>query len=581
MNISKNEILKVLVFSSEADGQLTLIDRLIEGAEVDRDINISITGEYRSFITPERSFVFADLGRYEQYTRLRANGSLMADVAIILINARNSEVTPSWRNLFIAHLMGIKSIIVAVNEMELVEYDEAIFNRILSAHQDAISTLHFSHVTAIPISILEGQSITTNSDKMPWYEGPSIIEYLKTAPLHLPLSTDGFRIPVQNISDQDQDFTGYSGTVTGAPVQVRDRVRIAPAGTLTSIETIIGPNGDVDEAGPGTAVTVALAENSDLSRGDVICHADSEMIVTDQVQAHVIWMSDEPMIPGRQYLLKLGAASVTAWISELKHTINVNTMEHMAAKTLDVNDIGVCNLSFDRRIACDAYDDCPDTGIFMLIDRFTSTIVGMGMIDFSLRRARNLTLQSLTLDKSARARSMDQKPAVIWFTGLSGSGKSTVANAVENKLFSKGRRTYLLDGDNLRHGLNRDLGFTDVDRVENIRRFGEVAKLFADAGMIVLVSIISPFQGERDMVRNLLDDGEFIEVFVDASLATCEKRDPKGLYARARKGEIQNFTGIDSPYEAPIDPELVLDTDALSPDEAAEQVIALIEARAL
>ncbi len=362
---------------------------------------------------------------------------------------------------------------------------------------------------------------------------------------------------------------------------VGDSAIVSPAGTQTSIKSITTPEGEVETADAGTAVTVTLADNIDASRGDIICHGDQGMLVTDQVQAHLIWMSDEPMIPGRQYLLKLATRSATAWVSELKHTVNVNTMEHVASKTLELNDIGVCNLSFDRRMACDAYGDCHDTGAFILIDRFTYATVGAGMIDFSLRRARNLILQTLTMDKVARARSMGQKPAVIWFTGLSGSGKSTVANAVESKLFDKGHRTYLLDGDNVRHGLNRDLGFTDADRVENIRRFGEVAKLFADAGLIVLVSVISPFRGERDMVRDLLDDDEFIEVFVDASLETCEKRDPKGLYARARKGEIQNFTGIDSPYEAPLNAELVLDTDALSPDDAAEQVIALIEKRIL
>lgn len=554
---------------------------LVDGLEAEREQGITIDVAYRYFATPNRSFIVADTPGHEQYTRNMATGASTADVAVILVDARYGVVTQTRRHTFIAHLLGIQSIIVAVNKMDLVDYDQPVFDSIVADYQKTIADLGFDHVTTIPISALHGENITTRSDQMPWYDGPSIIGCLESASVSSPSSPTGFRLPVQIVSRPDQDFRGYAGTVAGAAMNVGDLAIVAPAGTKTSIKSITTPGGEVETAKPGTAVTVTLADNIDASRGDTICHGEKGMIVTDQVQAQLIWMSDEPMIPGRQYLLKLATRSATAWVSELKHTVNVNTMEHVASKTLELNDIGVCNLSFDRRIACDAYADCHDTGSFILIDRFTYATVGAGMIDFSLRRARNLTLQTLTMDKVARARSMGQKPAVIWFTGLSGSGKSTVANAVEGKLFDKGHRTYLLDGDNVRHGLNRDLGFTDADRVENIRRFGEVAKLFADAGLIVLVSVISPFRGERDMVRNLLDDGEFIEVFVDASLATCEHRDPKGLYARARKGEIQNFTGIDSPYEAPLNAELILDTDALSPDDAADQVITLIEARIL
>lgn len=554
---------------------------LVDGLEAEREQGITIDVAYRYFATPNRSFIVADTPGHEQYTRNMATGASTADVAVILVDARYGVVTQTRRHTFIAHLLGIQSIIVAVNKMDLVDYDQPVFDNIVADYQKTITNLGFDHVTAIPISALHGENITTRSDQMPWYDGPSVIGCLESAAVSSPSSSTEFRLPVQIVSRPDQDFRGYAGTVAGAAMSVGDPAVVAPAGTLTSIKSITAPGGEVETANPGAAVTITLADNIDASRGDTICHGDQGMIVTDQVQAQLIWMSDEPMIPGRQYLLKLATRSATAWVSELKHTVNVNTMEHVASKTLELNDIGVCNLSFDRRIACDAYADCHDTGSFILIDRFTYATVGAGMIDFSLRRARNLTLQTLTMDKVARARSMGQKPAVIWFTGLSGSGKSTVANAVESKLFDQGHRTYLLDGDNVRHGLNRDLGFTDADRVENIRRFGEVAKLFADAGLIVLVSVISPFRGERDMVRDLLDDGEFIEVFVDASLATCEQRDPKGLYARARKGEIQNFTGIDSPYEAPLNAELVLDTDALSPDDAADQVIALIEKRIL
>lgn len=394
-------------------------------------------------------------------------------------------------------------------------------------------------------------------------------------------TVQGFRLPVTSVSRSAQETVAFAGTVIGASISVGDPVIIMPSGVRSSIQSISAPSGPTDVAEVGAEVSVMLADEIDVQKGDLLCHGGHEMIITDQIQAHVVWDSEEPMLPGRQYLMKVATQSATVWVSELKYTVNMETMEHVAAKTLVQHDIGVCNLSLDRRIACDAYADCPGTGAFVLIDRITGDKIGTGKIDFSLRRARNLTLQSLTMDKQARARAMGQKPLVIWLTGLSGSGKSTVANAVESRLFEKGHRTYLLDGDNVRHGLNRDLGFTEADRVENIRRFGEVAKLFADAGLIVLVSVISPFREERNMVRDLLDDGEFVEVFVDASLATCEARDPKGLYARARRGEIQNFTGIDSPYEEPLSPELVLDTDKLQPDEAADQVITFIESTSL
>lgn len=552
---------------------------LVDGLEAEREQGITIDVAYRYFATPNRSFIVADTPGHEQYTRNMATGASTADLAVILIDARQGVVTQTRRHTYIAHLLGIRSIIVAVNKMDLVDFDQQAFDEIMDAYRKDTATLGFETVTGIPISALHGDNVTESSDRTPWYDGPSVISTLEAAPGKQETPGGAYRLPVQLVTRPDHQFRGYAGSVTGGDIKVGDPATIVPAGTRTTIQSIMTPSGNSDIAAAGTAVTVTLADQVDVSRGDVICHGNKETIATDQVQAHLIWMSDEPMIPGRQYALKLATRRATAWVSELKHVVNVNTMEHIAAKTLELNDIGVCNLSFDRLIGCDAYADCHETGAFILIDRFTNATVGAGMIDFSLRRARNLTMQKLNLDKQARARSMGQMPAVVWFTGLSGAGKSTVANAVETKLFDQGLRTYLLDGDNVRHGLNRDLGFTDADRVENIRRFGEVAKLFADAGMIVLVSVISPFRGERDMVRELLDDGEFIEVFVDASLATCEERDPKGLYERARKGEIQNFTGIDSPYEPPLNPELVLDTDALSPDAAADQVIALIEAR--
>lgn len=450
----------------------------------------------------DRSFDTIDLSGGDQFTLNMMTFGLTTDLAIILIDADKGVIEETRRYSYIAHLLGVRSIILAVNKMDLVDYDQHVFDGTLASFQKFAGSLGFQQITGIPISAVECDNVAERSERMPWYAGPTVVECLGATPM------------------------------------------------TSELQKIDGCGGE-------------------------------GVIATDQVQAHLIWMSEEPMIPGRQYILKRVTQSATAWVSELKYAVNVETMEHTAVKTLELDDIGVCNLSFDRRIACDAYSNNHVNGSFILVDRFTNTTVGFGLIDFSLRRARNLTLQTLTLDKNARAQSMGQKPVVIWFTGLSGAGKSTVANAVESKLFEKGHRTYLLDGDNVRHGLNRDLGFTDADRVENIRRFGEVAKLFADAGLIVLVSVISPFRSERDMARGLMDDGEFVEVFVDASLETCEDRDPKGLYARARKGEIRNFTGIDSPYESPLNPELVLDTDALSPDAAADQVIALIEAKIL
>lgn len=580
-------LLRFLTCGSVDDGKSTLIGRLLYDSKLlsaDQLEALKADSQKLETVLDGTDFallVYGSEAERKQYTRNMATDASTADLAVILVDARYGIVTQTRRHTFIAHLLGIQSIIVAINKMDLVDYDGSVFDDIVADYQEMIADLGFNHVTIIPISALHDENVTMRSDLMPWYDGPSITECLEAITVSLSSSTTGFRLPVQTVSHPDYGFKRFAGTVAGAPITVGDSAIVGPAGTQTSIKSITTPDGEVEIAVPGTAVTVTLVDNIDASRGDTICHGDQGMIVTDQVQAHLIWMSDEPMIPGRQYLLKLATCSATAWISELKHTVNVNTMEHVASKTLGFNDIGVCNLSFDRRIACDAYADCHDTGAFILIDRFTYATVGAGMIDFGLRRAHNLTLQTLTMDKVARARSMGQKPAVIWLTGLSGSGKSTIANAVESKLFDKGHRTYLLDGDNVRHGLNRDLGFTDADRVENIRRFGEVAKLFSDAGLIVLVSVISPFRDERDMVRGLLDDGEFIEVFVDATLETCEKRDPKGLYARARKGEIQNFTGIDSPYEAPLNAELVLDTDALSPEDAADQVIALIEKRIL
>ena len=549
---------------------------LVDGLQAEREQGITIDVAYRFFATPARSFIVADTPGHEQYTRNMATGASTAALAVILIDARKGVVIQTRRHSYIARLLGIRQVLVAVNKMDLVNYDEDVFAAIAADYQDFADHLQIEHVTAIPISALTGDNVCSPSAHMPWYTGPTGLEHLETAPDTVPTPAAGFRLPVQWVNRPNLDFRGFSGTVAGADLKVGDPVIAEPAGTASKIAEIVTADGALNEARRGDAVTIRLADEIDVSRGDVLRHAKAPMEITDQVQAHLIWMSTEPMIPGRQYLMKIGARSTSAWISELKHVVNVNTLEHTAAKTLHLNDIAVCNLSFDRRIACDVYADVPETGAFILIDRATNETAGAGMVDFGLRRADNLTRQSLSIDRAARAAALGQRPSVLWFTGLSGAGKSTLANRVEEKLHALGRRTYLLDGDNVRHGLNRDLGFTDADRVENIRRVGEVAKMMMDAGLIVLVSAISPFRSERDMVRDLIDDDAFYEIFVDADLATCEARDRKGLYARARRGEIKNFTGVDSPYEPPLTPELRVDTTAIDPDEAAERVLRLL-----
>lgn len=549
---------------------------LVDGLQAEREQGITIDVAYRYFATPNRSFIVADTPGHEQYTRNMATGASTADLAVILVDARQGVVTQTKRHTYIAHLLGIKSITLAINKMDLVDYNEDVFLSIVSAYKEFSDQIGVSDITAIPVSALHGENISSLGEQMPWYTGPCILEHLETVEIVELSSGCGARLPVQRVSRPNADFRGFSGTVAGAHLNVGDPVTVEPDGAQSTVAEISTYDGSIETALIGQSVTVVLNDNIDVSRGNVMRHSKSEMEPTDQVQVHLIWMSDIEMIPGRQYEIKLATSSALAWVSELKYKVNVNTLEHTATKTLELNDVAVCNLSFDRRLACEPYTMCKETGGFILIDRHTNETVGAGMIDFALRRARNLTRQKLTLDKTERAKAMGQVPALLWFTGLSGSGKSTVANIVEAKLHHMGRRTYMLDGDNVRHGLNRDLGFTDADRVENIRRISEVAKLFVDAGMIVLVSVISPFRGDRDMARALMDDGEFFEVHIDASLETCEQRDPKGLYSRARAGEIANFTGIDSPYEAPLEPELRIDTDSMDPETAADKIIALL-----
>ncbi|MBO6948098.1 MAG: sulfate adenylyltransferase subunit CysN [Rhodospirillales bacterium] len=549
---------------------------LVDGLEAEREQGITIDVAYRYFQTEKRGFIVADTPGHEQYTRNMVTGASTASLAVILVDARKGILTQTRRHTFIAHLLGIRHVLLCVNKMDLVGFAEDTFREIETGYLQFTDNLDFESVTAVPVSALNGDNVTGKSAQIPWFNGKCVLDFLETVQVDAGKDRTGARLPVQWVCRPDGDFRGFAGTVAGAILKPGDAVRIEPDGAETHIQAIENEGEKLDEAVPGQAVMVTLADHVDVARGDVIRHAESAMQTADQVQAHVVWMSENPMIPGRQYHLKLASAAARASITDLKYAININTLEHVAAKTLELNDVAVCNLSFDRRVAFDAYKDCPETGAFILIDRETNETVGAGMIDFALRRALNLTKQKLSLDKEMRAEALGQKPAVLWFTGLSGAGKSTVANIVDQKLRLAGRHTYMLDGDNVRHGLNRDLGFTDADRVENIRRIAEVAKLFVDAGMIVLVSAISPFRSDRDMARDLLQPGEFFEIHIDASLATCEARDPKGLYARARKGEIANFTGISSPYEPPAKPELRIDADTTAPEAAADLVLALL-----
>ncbi|MEQ8319717.1 MAG: sulfate adenylyltransferase subunit CysN [Rhodospirillales bacterium] len=550
---------------------------LVDGLDAEREQGITIDVAYRYFATPRRSFIVADTPGHEQYTRNMATGASTADVAVILIDARKGVLTQTRRHSFIAHLLGIRHVLLCVNKMDLVDYDESTFRAIEKDYAEFADGLDFASVTALPVSALNGDNITAKSDLISWFNGKCVLDFLETVQVDAEKNRSGPRLPVQWVNRPNADFRGFAGTVCGAGLETGAPVVVEPDGAQSRIAEILTADGPVAQAAPGLAVTVTLDDEIDISRGDIIRHKDFPMQTTDQVQAHLIWMSEQEMIPGRQFIIKLAARTAQAWVSDLKYKININTLEHVAAKTLQLNDVAVCNLSFDRRMACEPYADCRETGAFILIDKLSNETVGAGMIDFSLRRARNLTRQKLSLDKQARADALGQKPAILWFTGLSGSGKSTVANLVAEKLHLAGRHTYMLDGDNVRHGLNRDLGFTDADRVENIRRIAEVAKLFVDAGMIVLVSAISPFRSDREMARDLIQPGEFFEIHIDASLDTCESRDPKGLYARARKGEIANFTGISSPYEPPENPELRIDTDALDPDAAAERIVRLLD----
>ncbi|HKD47364.1 MAG TPA: sulfate adenylyltransferase subunit CysN [Rhizomicrobium sp.] len=546
---------------------------LVDGLEAEREQGITIDVAYRFFATDKRKFIVADTPGHEQYTRNMATGASNSDLAVILIDARKGVLTQTRRHAYIASLLGIRHIALAVNKIDLVDYSQNVFDRIVADFTSFAERLGFASQVAIPLSARYGDNVIAISGRMPWYAGQSLLSHLESVDIDSALAGNPLRLPVQWVNRPDQDFRGFAGTLTAGRVRPGDAVAVAKSGRLSKVARIVTMDGDREEAVAGDAVTLTLSDEVDISRGDILCDPHARPEVSDQFAAHLLWMGEEELLPGRQYLLKLATSTVPATVSSLKHKVDVNTLEHLASKTLALNEVGYCNFSLSQPLAFDGYRDNRDMGGFILIDRFTNATVGAGMIDFGLRRATNVHWQALDVNREARAGMKGQKPAILWFTGLSGSGKSTIANMVEKALTADGRHTYLLDGDNIRHGLNRDLGFTDVDRVENIRRVAETAKLFLDAGLIVLVSFISPFRSERRMARELVGAGEFIEVFVDTPLEVCMTRDPKGLYQKARTGAIKNFTGIDSPYEEPEQAEITLRTVEASAEAEAERIL--------
>jgi bifunctional enzyme CysN/CysC len=555
---------------------------LLDGLSAEREQGITIDVAYRFFSTERRKFIVADTPGHEQYTRNMVTGASTADVAIILIDARKGVLTQTRRHSYLVSLLGIRHIALAINKMDLVEYSESRFLEIQHQFQPFAEQIGLKDVRYLPISAVQGDNITRLSERTPWFRGPSLMEYLETVEVDEDrLQRAAFRLPVQWVNRPNLDFRGFAGLVASGLIRQGARVRISPAGTLSSVARIVTADGDLDQAVAGQSVTLTLRDEIDVSRGDVISAADAPPEVADQFEATIVWMHEQPLLRGRSYLMKIGAKTVTATILPIKYKINVNTLEQLAATRLELNEIGVCVLELDRPVAFDPYELNRETGAFILIDRLSNNTVGAGMLRFALRRSQNVHWQTLDVNKQAHTLLNGHKPCVLWFTGYSGAGKSTIANLVEKRLHALAQHTYLLDGDNVRHGLNRDLGFTDVDRVENIRRVAEVSRLMVDAGLIVLVSFISPFRSERRMARSLLQVGEFLEIFVDTPLAAAEERDVKGLYKKARQGQLKNFTGIDSPYEAPENPEIRIDTTQLSAEEAALHILAEMQRRGL
>ena len=550
---------------------------LVDGLAAEREQGITIDVAYRFFSTDKRKFIVADTPGHEQYTRNMATGASTADVAILLIDARHGVQVQTRRHAYIVSLLGIKHVVVAINKMDLMEFDQEVYNNIEVEFRRFAKDLNIDDITCIPMSALDGDNVTEKSEKTPWYKGPALLEFLEDVDVDTATLDAPFRLPVQWVNRPNLDFRGFAGTIASGTISTGDEIIVLPSGKRSSVKDIVTYGGKLETAREDMAVTLTLNDEIDISRGDVICKTDEPIAQADQFQAHILWMDEANMFPGRQYLIKFNNKTVPGSITTLKYAVNVNDLSQEAAKTLSLNEVGVCTLSLSRPVAFDTYNNNRYTGSFIIIDRQTNSTIGMGMLDFALRRARNVVWQDLDVNKSARAAQKNQKAVMLWFTGLSGCGKSTIANLVEKRLLDLGRHTYTLDGDNVRHGLNKDLGFTKADRVENIRRIGEVARLMVDSGLITLTSFISPYKAERQMARNLVGDGEFIEIFVNTPLDVCEARDVKGLYAKARRGEIKNFTGIDSEYQNPESPEIEIKTTEMTADDAAEMIVKYLD----
>jgi bifunctional enzyme CysN/CysC len=598
---AEKDLLRFITCGSVDDGKSTLIGRLlfdtktlpsdqiesmrmpggaldyallVDGLSAEQEQGITIDVAYRYFATDKRKFIVADTPGHEQYTRNMVTGASTADAAVLLVDARKGVLTQTRRHSYLAKLFGIRHLVLAVSKMDLVDYDAGAFAAILADYRTFAQGTGAEDWTAVPLSGLNGDNVVERSPRMPWYTGPALLELLETLPAaENRMLEQPFRMPVQLVVRPDQDFRGYAGQIASGAVQAGQEIRILPSGRQTSIARVVSMDGDLDRAIARQSVTLTFSDEVDCSRGDVIAAATDPPQAADQFEATIIWMAEEELLPGRGYWLKLATQTVTATVQQPKYEINVNSLEHLAAKTLGMNAIGVAEIATDRDVVFEPYEVNRQLGGFILIDKLSNATVAAGLIHFALRRALNVHRQHLEISRETHAALKGQRPAVLWFTGLSGAGKSTIANLVEKRLVALGRHTFLLDGDNVRHGLNRDLGFTDADRIENIRRIGEVARLMADAGLIVLTAFISPFRAERELVRRMLPEGEFLEIFIDTPLAEAELRDAKGLYAKARAGEIKNFTGIDSPYEPPESPELRIDTTRLSAEAAADRII--------
>ena len=565
--------------TSGTTGEKPDLALLVDGLAAEREQGITIDVAYRFFSTDKRKFIIADTPGHVQYTRNMATGASTADVAVLLIDARYGVVEQTRRHAFIASLLGIPQVVVAVNKMDLVDFDQRVFNDIDVAFRTFAEDLRFEDITTVPVSALDGDNVTTKSDRTSWYKGRSLLGFLETVQVDRESLEAPFRLPVQWVNRPNLDFRGFSGTVASGTISKGQEIIAMPSGKRSTVKDIVLYKDHLEHTRQGQSITITLEDEIDISRGDMICSTDHPVEVADQFQAHLIWMDDTELFPGRQYIIRTANTSASGSVTTLKHRIDVTDLSEAAAKTLTLNEIGVVTLSLSKPIPFDPYADNRKTGAFIVVDRITNRTVGAGMIDFALRRAKNIVRQDLVVDRIARASQKGQQPTVLWFTGLSGSGKSTIANLVDKTLFERGHHTYTLDGDNVRHGLNRDLGFTKEDRIENIRRIGEVAKLMSNAGLIVMCSFISPYRAERQMVRDMMGEDEFFEIFVDTPLEVAEERDVKGLYKRARAGEIKNFTGIDSEYQDPVNPDLRINTTELSAEEAAEKVLELLRDR--